>query len=209
MSNACETTRVPGRTDFGGARRCQGRPEWFAVDLLESPDAAGPTLWEPRPRLVEALQGGRLDRARLRAMAAESSTASPRPFLEPAAVAEGVKVEGQGIGSGTGNFLGEELRKGWSRPGAWLAPYLPQVVRGCADRHRRPEYLLKLRVIGSSFQPERSGHRGCSRIPQTLFGRMNTRNICLSCKSNIISHTALFGAACCFALWRIVRARTG
>lgn len=62
----------------------QPTPEWFAVDLLESLGSAGLSLEELRPRLVEALQGGRLDPVRLRAMAAEYSTAPHRAFLERA-----------------------------------------------------------------------------------------------------------------------------
>jgi len=59
-------------------------PEWFAVDLLESLNSAGLSLEELRPRLVEALQAGRLDPARLRTLAAEYSTAPHRHFLEQA-----------------------------------------------------------------------------------------------------------------------------
>jgi hypothetical protein len=59
-------------------------PEWFVVDLVESLGAAGLTLEDVRPRLVEALRGGRLDPIRLRAMAAEFSTAPHRQFLEQA-----------------------------------------------------------------------------------------------------------------------------
>jgi len=62
----------------------QPTPEWFAVDLLESLSSAGLSLEELRPRLVEALRGGRLDPVRLRAMAAEYSTAPHRRFLEQA-----------------------------------------------------------------------------------------------------------------------------
>ena len=54
------------------------------VDLLESLSAAGLSLEDLRPRLVEALQGGRLDPARLRAMAAEYSTTPHRHFMEQA-----------------------------------------------------------------------------------------------------------------------------
>ena len=59
-------------------------PEWFVVDLLESLGTAGLSLEDLRPRLVEALQDGRLDPARLRAMAAEYSTTPHRHFLEQA-----------------------------------------------------------------------------------------------------------------------------
>jgi hypothetical protein len=62
----------------------QPTPEWFAVDLLESLSMAGLSLEDLRPRLVEALRGGRLDPGRLRAMAAEYSTATHRSFLEQA-----------------------------------------------------------------------------------------------------------------------------
>jgi len=62
----------------------QPTPEWFAVDLLESLNSAGLSLEELRPRLVEALRGGRLDPGRLRAMAAEYSTVPHRHFLEQA-----------------------------------------------------------------------------------------------------------------------------
>jgi hypothetical protein len=61
-------------------------PEWFAVDLLESLATAGLSLEDLRPRLVEALQGGRLDPVQLRAMAAEYATAAHRQFLEHAMV---------------------------------------------------------------------------------------------------------------------------
>lgn len=59
-------------------------PEWFVVDLVESLGTAGLTLEDLRPRLVEALRGGRLDPIRLRAMAAEFSTAPHRRFLDQA-----------------------------------------------------------------------------------------------------------------------------
>jgi len=62
----------------------QPTPEWFAVDLLESLSTAGLSLEDLRPRLVEALRGGRLDPVRLRAMAAEYSTVPHRHFLEQA-----------------------------------------------------------------------------------------------------------------------------
>ncbi len=62
----------------------QPPPEWFAVDLLESLESAGLTLEDLRPRLVEAVRTGRLDSARLRAMAAEYSTAFHRHFIEEA-----------------------------------------------------------------------------------------------------------------------------
>lgn len=60
----------------------QPTPEWFAVDLLESLITAGLSLEDLRPRFVAALQCGRLDPVRLRAMAAEYSTASHRHYLE-------------------------------------------------------------------------------------------------------------------------------
>ena len=60
----------------------QPTPEWFAVDLLESLGAAGLSLEDFRPRLVEALQSGRLDPVRLRAMAGEYATAPHRHFLD-------------------------------------------------------------------------------------------------------------------------------
>lgn len=59
----------------------QPTPEWFTVDLLESLSTAGLSLEDLRPRLVEALRGGRLDPVRLRTMAAEYSTAPHRHFL--------------------------------------------------------------------------------------------------------------------------------
>ena len=62
----------------------QPTPEWFAVDLLESLGAAGLSLADLHPRLVEALKGGRLNSGRLRAMAAEYSTTPHRHFLEQA-----------------------------------------------------------------------------------------------------------------------------
>jgi hypothetical protein len=54
------------------------------VDLLESLSAAGLSLEDLHPPLVDALKGGRLDSGRLRAMATEYSTASYRHFLEQA-----------------------------------------------------------------------------------------------------------------------------
>ena len=60
----------------------QPTPEWFAVDLLESLGAAGLSHEDLQPRLVEALQSGRLDPVRLRAMAGEYSTTPHRHFLE-------------------------------------------------------------------------------------------------------------------------------
>jgi hypothetical protein len=60
----------------------QPTPEWFAVDLLESLGGTGLSLEDLRPRLVEALQSGRLDSVSLRAMAGEYSTAPNRHFLQ-------------------------------------------------------------------------------------------------------------------------------
>lgn len=62
----------------------QPTQEWFVVDLLESLGAAGLSLEDIYPRLVDALKSGRLDSGRLRAMATEYSTAPHRHFLERA-----------------------------------------------------------------------------------------------------------------------------